>query len=124
MHINDWQSIQTLWDKLNKQLDKTQRVTGALGTPRVFIKLLVELEDFLNKTLAGERSKKRQKKYRCRQDLNLRGFPQRIHPIAQTACSMIRILLLNHSDTAPSFLNFRLVPFDHRRETQTQSHEQ
>jgi len=54
MHINDWQSIQSLWDKLNKQLEKTQKVTGAIGTPRVFIKLIVELEDFLNKTLAGK----------------------------------------------------------------------
>lgn len=53
MHINDWQSIQTLWDKLNKQLDKTIKVTGQIGTPRVYIKILVELEDFLNKTLAG-----------------------------------------------------------------------
>ena len=54
MHINDWQSIQTLWDKLNKQLEKTQKVTGALGTPRPYVKILVELEDFLNKTLAGK----------------------------------------------------------------------
>ena len=54
MRINDWQSIQTLWDKLNKQLEKTQRVTGALGTPRPYIKITVELEDFLNATLAGE----------------------------------------------------------------------
>jgi hypothetical protein len=53
MHINDWQSIQTLWDKLNKQVEKTQKLTGALGTPRPFIKIMVELEDFLNKTLAG-----------------------------------------------------------------------
>ncbi len=27
----------------------------SLGTPRVYVKLLVELEDFLNKTLAGAR---------------------------------------------------------------------
>lgn len=54
MHINDWQSIQTLWDKLNKQVEKTQKVTGALGTPRPFIKIMAELEDFLNKTLAGK----------------------------------------------------------------------
>lgn len=53
MHINDWQSIQTLWDKLNKQVEKTQKLTGALGTPRTFIKIMVELEEFLNKTLAG-----------------------------------------------------------------------
>lgn len=54
MHINDWQSIQTLWDKLTKQVEKTQKVTGALGTPRAYVKIMVELEDFLNKTLAGE----------------------------------------------------------------------
>jgi hypothetical protein len=54
MHINDWQSIQTLWDKLSKQLEKTQKITAALGTPRAYVKILVELEDFLNKTLAGE----------------------------------------------------------------------
>jgi hypothetical protein len=54
MHINDWAAIQTLFDKLNKQLEKTQKVTQALGVPRVYVKLLVELEDFLNKTLAGE----------------------------------------------------------------------
>ena len=26
MNINDWAAIQTLFDKLNKQLDKTQKV--------------------------------------------------------------------------------------------------
>lgn len=30
------------------------QVTQSLGTPRAYVKLLVELEDFLNKTLAGE----------------------------------------------------------------------
>lgn len=33
MHINDWAAIQTLFDKLNKQLEKTQKVGGAsVGT--------------------------------------------------------------------------------------------
>lgn len=53
MNINDWHSIQTLWDKLNKQVDKTKKVTGMLGTPRPYIKIIVELDDFLTKTLAG-----------------------------------------------------------------------
>lgn len=53
MNINDWHSIQTLWDKLNKQVEKTKKVTGMLGMPRPFIKILVELDDFLTKTLAG-----------------------------------------------------------------------
>lgn len=54
MHINDWAAIQTLFDKLNKQLEKALKAAGALGVPRPYIKLLVELEDFLNKTLAGK----------------------------------------------------------------------
>ena len=84
MNINDWQSIQSLWDKLVKQVEKTQKVTGQIGTPRPYIKIMVELEDFLNKTLAGKQHESfgcdvMGKKKRCRQDLNLRGFPQRIH---------------------------------------------
>lgn len=31
MHINDWAAIQTLFDKLNKQLDKTQKVGDEWG---------------------------------------------------------------------------------------------
>lgn len=59
MHINDWAAIQTFWDKLNKQLERAQKAgvsggAGVLGTPRTYVKLLCELEDFLNKTLAGE----------------------------------------------------------------------
>ena len=53
MNINDWHSIQTLWDKLHKQLDKTKKVTGMLGTPRPYVKIITELEDFLAKTLNG-----------------------------------------------------------------------
>ena len=54
MNINDWAAIQGLWDKLIKQLDKVRKVGVTLGTPRAFIKILAELEDFLNKTLAGK----------------------------------------------------------------------
>ncbi|KAI7845552.1 hypothetical protein COHA_000843 [Chlorella ohadii] len=52
MHINDWAAIQTLFDKLNKQLERTQKVTQSLGVPRAYVRMLCELEDFLNKTLA------------------------------------------------------------------------
>jgi translation initiation factor 3 subunit C len=63
MHINDWSAIQTLFDKLNKQLEKAQKATeGLLGVPRVYIRLLVELEDFLVKTLGNKEAKK---KMRC-----------------------------------------------------------
>lgn len=53
MNINEWAAIQTLWDKLHKQVDKAKKVTGMLGTPRPYIKIIVELEDFLNTTLEG-----------------------------------------------------------------------
>jgi translation initiation factor 3 subunit C len=53
MNINDWFSIQTLWDKLHKQVEKTKRAIGMLGTPRPYIKIIVELEEFLSKTLQG-----------------------------------------------------------------------
>jgi translation initiation factor 3 subunit C len=45
MKINDWSSIQTLFDELNKRLDKIHKVPGSTGPePRMYIKLLVELE--------------------------------------------------------------------------------
>jgi translation initiation factor 3 subunit C len=53
MNINDWAAIQTLWDKLHKQVEKIRKTTGMLGTPRPYIKIIVELEDFLAKTLEG-----------------------------------------------------------------------
>ena len=59
MHINDWAAIQGLWDKLGKQLERAQKAGvggggGMLGTPRVYVKLLCDLEDFLTKALAGD----------------------------------------------------------------------
>ena len=50
---NEWAAIQTLWDKLHKQVDKIKKTTGMLGAPRPYIKIITELEDFLAETLAG-----------------------------------------------------------------------
>lgn len=50
---NEWAAIQSLWDKLHKQVDKIKKTTGMLGTPRPYIKIITELEDFLAETLAG-----------------------------------------------------------------------
>ena len=36
--------MQSLFDKLNKQVEKTLKAADSLGTPRVYIKMLVELE--------------------------------------------------------------------------------
>ena len=44
MKINDWSSIQTLFDELNKRLDKIHKTPGSTGEPRKYIKMLVELE--------------------------------------------------------------------------------
>ena len=59
VNINDWSSVQSLFDKLNKQLEKTQKVTDALGVPRVYVRILVELEDGLKKSLADKDAKKK-----------------------------------------------------------------
>ena len=44
MAINDWSAIQSLFDKLNKQLEKTQKVAEQAALPRVYLRLVVELE--------------------------------------------------------------------------------
>jgi hypothetical protein len=54
LNINDWSSVQSLFDKLNKQMEKTQKAADSVGTPRVYIKMLVELEDRLYATLANK----------------------------------------------------------------------
>ena len=44
LNINDWSSVQSLFDKLNKQMEKAQKATELLGAPRVYLKMLIELE--------------------------------------------------------------------------------
>jgi translation initiation factor 3 subunit C len=48
MKINDWSAIQSLFDELNKRLERARKVADNVGTPRVYVRMLVELEDFLN----------------------------------------------------------------------------
>ena len=43
INILDFTSIQSLFDKLNKQLEKAQKVTESTETPRLYVKLLVHL---------------------------------------------------------------------------------
>eukprot|EP00882_Tetradesmus_deserticola_P006590 GHRQ01006939.1.p1 GENE.GHRQ01006939.1~~GHRQ01006939.1.p1 ORF type:complete len:782 (+),score=486.53 GHRQ01006939.1:187-2532(+) len=59
MKINDWSAIQSLFDELNKRLDRTRKVADNVGVPRVYVRMLVELEDFLNDTLANRDLKKK-----------------------------------------------------------------
>lgn len=44
LNINDWGTVQSLFDKLNKQMEKTLKAADSIGAPRVYIKMLVELE--------------------------------------------------------------------------------
>ena len=44
LNINDWSAVQSLFDKLNKQMEKAQKATESLGAPRVYLKMLIELE--------------------------------------------------------------------------------
>jgi len=63
MNINDWVSIQSTFDKLNKNLETYQKLANPAGppppAPRRYIRLLVELEDFLFSTLANKEAKKK-----------------------------------------------------------------
>lgn len=44
MKINDWVSLQTLFDKLNKQLEKATRLTEGATPPKFYYRALISLE--------------------------------------------------------------------------------
>ncbi|KAH8683213.1 putative eukaryotic translation initiation factor 3 subunit C [Tricladium varicosporioides] len=50
--INDWGSISTEFDKLNRQVVK---LVQAGNTPKVYIKAIAELEDFMNEAIAKQK---------------------------------------------------------------------
>lgn len=58
MKVNDWSSIQTVFEKLGKQLEKAMKTANLASPPRVYIAILCELEDCLNSTLANKEVRK------------------------------------------------------------------
>eukprot|EP00126_Sphaerothecum_destruens_P015153 Sdes_comp9074_c0_seq1m524 len=59
MKINDWNEIQNDFDQLNKCLVKSKQAFDAEATPRVYIKCLVDLEDFIKESLEAKDAKKK-----------------------------------------------------------------
>jgi translation initiation factor 3 subunit C len=59
MKINDWIAIQSAFEELNKRLERVQKAAGGVGVPRSYIRILVELEDFLADTLTNKEVKKK-----------------------------------------------------------------
>lgn len=64
MHIHDWAAIQSLFEKLNKQLEKTMKSVAGISfsgysTPRPYLRLLGEIQDFAAKSWEDKIAKKK-----------------------------------------------------------------
>jgi Eukaryotic translation initiation factor 3 subunit 8 N-terminus len=59
MAVNDWTSIQTVFDKLQKQLEKTMKSAILATAPRQYVRMLCELDDFLSQTMQNRDMKKK-----------------------------------------------------------------
>lgn len=58
-------ALQTLFDKLNKQLEKATRLTEGAVPPKFYFRALANLEDFMTAQLANKEAKKKMSRYEC-----------------------------------------------------------
>ncbi|KAL2160470.1 hypothetical protein VTH06DRAFT_1158 [Thermothelomyces fergusii] len=73
--IDDWGSIATEFDKLNRQVVK---LLDGSKAPKSYIKCIAELEDFLNETLAKQKVTPKNKKLNATNARGLNAVKQRI----------------------------------------------
>lgn len=59
ININDWAAIQSVFDKLGKQLEKSMKVLEVRTPPKRYLRLLVELEDYLGETWGNREARKK-----------------------------------------------------------------
>ncbi|GBB90228.1 hypothetical protein RclHR1_01710028 [Rhizophagus clarus] len=78
--INDWVAIQNEFEKLNKNVSKS---FGSIGMPRVYIKTIASLEDFLNEALQKEKEKEAKKKMNATQAKALNSMKNKIKKIVR-----------------------------------------
>ncbi|CAK7265932.1 Translation initiation factor 3 subunit c [Sporothrix epigloea] len=82
--INDWGSIATEFDKLNRQAEKLRQ---GLKSPKQYIKAVADLEDFLNETITKQ--KVSLKKMNATSARGLNAVKQRIRKIVKEIQSQI-----------------------------------
>merc|ERR1719453_303247 len=56
MKINDFLTLLTLFEKLNKQLDRAVKLSvgGTAATPRMYVRILVQLEDHVEEAFSDK----------------------------------------------------------------------
>ena len=63
MKNNDWANIQLKFEELNKKVEKQQNlIQKEGGVPKFYVRLLVDLEDFLRDTLKDKEGQKKMSK--------------------------------------------------------------
>jgi hypothetical protein len=59
LNINDWSTVEDSFADLHRKLDKFQKASGAMGVPTSYVRVLVELEDAIQKTFDDKELKKK-----------------------------------------------------------------